>query len=53
MKWYWIIFLSLLFGFKSVLERKYLKNSKQYIVTLIILMLGITVIYNIEWFIEL
>jgi hypothetical protein len=52
-KWYWILYLIVLFGFQSILEWKYLKNSKQYITTLILLMLGIIFLYNMEYFIQL
>ncbi|MED3966001.1 DUF4181 domain-containing protein [Niallia taxi] len=34
-KWYWILYLTALLGFQSVMEWKYLKNSKQYLATLI------------------
>lgn len=47
-KWYWIIYLILLLGFQSILEWKFLKNSKQYITTLIFLIFGVIIIYNIE-----
>ena len=45
-KWYWILYLIVLLGFQSILEWKYLKNSKQYITTLILLMLGIIFLYD-------
>ena len=53
MKWYWILYFVLLLGFQSILEWKYLKNSKQYVTTLIFLFLGTIIIYNIEYFIQL
>lgn len=34
-KWYWIVYFLLLFGFQAFLEWKYLKETKQYITTLI------------------
>ncbi|AXN41955.1 DUF4181 domain-containing protein [Peribacillus butanolivorans] len=46
MKWYWILHLILLLGFQSILEWKYLKNSKQYVTTLIFLMLSVVIMYN-------
>jgi len=49
-KWFWILYLSLLVGFQAILEWKYLKNTKQYISSLIFLILGVIVIYNIEYF---
>lgn len=50
MKWYWMFFFIMLFGFESILEWKYLKNSKQYLSTLIALLLWILVFYNIDFF---
>ena len=52
-KWYWILYFFLILGFQSILEWKYLKNSKQYVTTLILLMLGIIFFYNIEYLLEL
>ncbi|MCO0599817.1 DUF4181 domain-containing protein [Peribacillus butanolivorans] len=46
MKWYWILHLILLLGFQSILEWKYLKNSKQYVTTLIFLMLSVVIMYK-------
>jgi len=46
-KWYWILYLIVLLGFQSILEWKYLKNSKQYVATLIFLILGVIFMYNI------
>ncbi|MGE8077681.1 DUF4181 domain-containing protein [Peribacillus loiseleuriae] len=53
MKWYWIFYFILLVGFQSILEWKYLKNSKQYVTTLIFLMLSVIIMYNIEYFLQL
>lgn len=53
MKWYWIFYLTILIGFESFLEWKYLKNSKQYITTLILLIYGLILIYNIDYFRQL
>lgn len=39
MIWFWIIFLTLSMGFQSFVEWKYLKPSKQYIITLSFLVL--------------
>ena len=52
-KWYWIVYVIILFGFQSILEWKYLKSSKQYITTLVFLILTITFLYNLEYFISL
>ncbi|MDT9027455.1 DUF4181 domain-containing protein [Rossellomorea yichunensis] len=50
LKWFWIFYLIILFGFQSILEWKYLKNSKQYVTTLIFLLLGVIIIYYMEYF---
>lgn len=52
MKWYWIGYFMLSLGFQSFLERMYLKESKQYITTLIFLILAIIGIYFIDYFIR-
>lgn len=48
MKWYWMLYLIVLFGFQTILEWMYLKNSNQYVTTLIFLVLGVIFMYNIE-----
>ena len=53
MKWYFILQLISSLGFQSILEWKYLKNSKQYVSTVIILILGVVCIYHIENIIKL
>ncbi|MFE0505276.1 DUF4181 domain-containing protein [Peribacillus butanolivorans] len=53
MNWFLILNLILLLGFQSILEWKYLKNSKQYVTTLIFLILGVIIMYNIEYFFQL
>lgn len=53
MKWYYILFFISLWGFQSILEWKYLKNSKQYVSTLIFLVLVVVFFYNIENFLTL
>jgi hypothetical protein len=53
LKWYSIFYLTILLGFESFLEWKYLKNSKQYITTVIILIYGLIFIYNVEYFRQL
>ena len=50
LKWYFILYLVLLLGFQSILEWKYLKNSKQHVTTLIFLMLSVIIMYNLESF---
>ncbi|WP_026695677.1 DUF4181 domain-containing protein [Peribacillus kribbensis] len=47
-KWYWIVYLTVLLGSQVILERIYLKNSKQYISTLIGLIIVLLFIYFLE-----
>ena len=46
----WILYIIVLLGFQSILEWKYLKNSKQYVTTLIFLVLSVTFLYYLEYF---
>ena len=48
MKWYLMLIFTLSFGFQAILEWKYLKGSKQYIKTIMFLILGVFLIYHIE-----
>ncbi|WP_377559105.1 DUF4181 domain-containing protein [Ornithinibacillus salinisoli] len=41
MKWFWVIFITVLFGFQSYIDWKYLKDRKQTIVSVILLFIGI------------
>lgn len=50
MKGFWILYMIILIGFQAFLEWKYLKNSKQYITTLVILVFAVVFIYNLEKF---
>lgn len=50
-KLYWMTYLALLTGFQAILEFVFFKESKQYISTIIILILGLILLYNIEFFI--
>lgn len=50
MKWYYMLYLIFLLGFQSIMEWKYLKNSKKYVTTLIFLMLGVIIMYNYRVF---
>ncbi len=52
LKWYWMLYLTALLGFQSILEWKYLKNSKQYVTTLIFLILGVIFLYNIKYVLQ-
>jgi hypothetical protein len=44
-KLYWISFFILIFGFQVVMEFIYIKNSKQYLSTLFLLIISFTLIY--------
>ena len=53
-KWYWICFLIVSMGFQSFMEWKYLKNSKEYVITVITLtylLLAIGIMYNVDYYI--
>jgi hypothetical protein len=50
LKWYWIFYLMVSLGFQSFVEWKYLKDSKEYVITLIFLLLCIIIMYNINYF---
>ncbi|WP_338472605.1 DUF4181 domain-containing protein [Niallia sp. XMNu-256] len=52
LKWYFIILLIFTIGFQAILEWKYIKNSRQYASTLIILIVGLIFMFNIEFFIR-
>lgn len=45
MKWFWMIALLTALGSESFIEWKYLKGSKQYLISLIVLLLGEILIY--------
>jgi hypothetical protein len=44
-KWFCLIFLVITFGFQSIIEWKYLKDSKQFIVSLLLLLIGLIYCY--------
>lgn len=41
MKWFWLSLLIVTFTFQMLMEWKYLKNSKEFIVTLLLLLIGL------------
>ena len=51
-KWYFILLLIFTIGFQAILEWKYIKNSRQYASTLIILIVSLIFLFNIEFFIR-
>ncbi|WP_391560023.1 DUF4181 domain-containing protein [Robertmurraya sp.] len=52
-KLFWMSYLILLGGFQAVLEYIYLKNTKQYITTVIMVIVTLIFIFNMELFIDL
>lgn len=53
MKWYLIIYFVVSFGFQSILEWKFLRVTKQYVTTLVFLLLSVIIFYNIEYLFQL
>lgn len=49
-KLYWMSYLVLIFGFQAIMEFLFIKNSRQYISTTVILILGMILLYNIGIF---
>lgn len=45
MKWFWIVIIIAAVGFQSFIDWKYQKGSKQYIISLIVLIQGVTLVY--------
>lgn len=52
-KLFWMSYLILLGGFEATLEYIYLKNSKQYMTTIIMVIVTLVFIFSMEPFIEL
>ena len=52
-RWYLGLYPVLFFGFQSILEWKYIKNSKQYLTTIIFLMFFLIIIFNVEYFFKI
>lgn len=53
LKGFWMLYIILIFGFQVIMELVYVRNSKQYISTLIFMFIGIIAIYHLEFFIQL
>ncbi|WP_404451870.1 DUF4181 domain-containing protein [Virgibacillus necropolis] len=49
-KFYWMTYLALLIGFQVIMEFIFIKESKQYISTTLLLILCLVVMYNIDNF---
>ncbi|MCR8658789.1 DUF4181 domain-containing protein [Paenibacillus endoradicis] len=45
MKWFWMVVIIMGLGFQTFIDWKYLKDSIEYIVSLIVLILGVMLIY--------
>ncbi|WP_340003977.1 DUF4181 domain-containing protein [Paenibacillus sp. FSL K6-0276] len=45
MKWFWIVIIIIALGFQSFIDWKFLKHTKQHIVSLIVLVLGVVLVY--------
>lgn len=45
MKWFWIVFIIISLGFQSFIDWKFLKHTKQHIVSLILLVEGVVLVY--------
>lgn len=45
MKWFWLGFLILTVGFQAFLDWKFLKETKEYVVSLIVLLIGLIYIF--------
>ncbi|OPA75364.1 hypothetical protein BVG16_22520 [Paenibacillus selenitireducens] len=45
MKWFWMLYIITALGFQSFIDWNYRKGSKQYVVSLIVLVLGVTLVY--------
>lgn len=44
MRWFWLFFLIITFSFKAFAEWKYIRESKEHIITLILLIVGVVYI---------
>ncbi|WP_375103361.1 DUF4181 domain-containing protein [Paenibacillus sp. RS8] len=45
MKWFWIVFIIIAVGFQSYIDWKFLKHTKQHIVSMILLVEGVVLVY--------
>lgn len=45
MKWFWLGFVTLTVGIQAFLDWKFLKETKEYVVSLIVLLIGLIYIY--------
>ncbi|GIP22888.1 DUF4181 domain-containing protein [Paenibacillus sp. J22TS3] len=47
LKWFFILFITIAYGFRSFIDWKYLRDSKEYMVSLIVLILGVTLFFSL------
>lgn len=45
MRWFWLFFLILAVGFHAIMEWTFLRESKEYVVSLMVLMIGLIYIF--------
>ena len=50
-KWYLIFFVTIFAGFQLFMEWKYIKGSKQYLTTLLLFIIGVSLLYYMDTFI--
>ncbi|WP_202077607.1 DUF4181 domain-containing protein [Caldalkalibacillus salinus] len=43
-KWFWLIFITLAFGFQLFMQWKFLKEPREYIITLILLLISLLIV---------
>jgi hypothetical protein len=53
LKWALILFIITLLGFKAIMELKFLTKSKDYIATIISLIIGVVVLYNLDYLLNM
>ncbi|MBD7966698.1 DUF4181 domain-containing protein [Paenibacillus gallinarum] len=47
---YWMTYLAFLFGFQAIMEYIFIKESRQYISTIILLIMVLLIVYNIDYY---
>ncbi|WP_068614698.1 DUF4181 domain-containing protein [Paenibacillus tuaregi] len=47
LKWFFILFITITAGFRTFVDWKYLRDSKEYMVSLIVLILGVTLVFSL------
>ncbi|MCP3029008.1 DUF4181 domain-containing protein [Halobacillus sp. A5] len=49
-KYYLMAYLAIILGFQAIMEFTFIKDSKQYISTMIILLMSLIIMYNVDKF---